>query len=123
MIAFRERRAPPERSAFGPPPGPGFLDPDHELLVMTARDALAELAARLEGEVGSGGAGEGLSAALDIAETVLRGELLLGGGARLPALLPALAYLVASPIAGRDQALELCREAALPSELAPDPEG
>jgi hypothetical protein len=88
----------------------GALAPDDEWLVSRIRGALARVAAAREAE-GDDRDGR-LLAALDAAETILRGELLFGAPDRLPTLLPALVFLVTLPVVNRDEALELSQRAA-----------
>jgi hypothetical protein len=50
-----------------------------------------------------------VGAALDGAESVIRGELLFGNADRLPALMPGFVFLVVLPVVDQDRALELSR--------------
>ena len=48
-------------------------------------------------------------AALDGAELVMRGEILLGNGARLWVMVPSFAFLATLPVTGKERALALSR--------------
>jgi len=84
----------------------GILNPEDELLAAGMRRSLAKVVAALDGD---GSAGTAVRAALDAAEMVVRGELLQGNAARLPALLPSVVFLVALPTVGQDRALEISK--------------
>jgi hypothetical protein len=90
----------------------GILDNEDELLVARMRRALAKVAAALGGEGLDGTSGNALEAALDGAEMVMRGELVRGNAARLPALMPSFVFLVALPVVDQDRALVLSRRSA-----------
>jgi hypothetical protein len=101
---------PGARSALGGEDGAmaGMLNSEDELLVAGVRRGLAELAAAL----GGGVSGRAVSAALDGAEMVMRGELMIGNAAQLPALLPSFVFVVSLPHVDQDRALELSRRTA-----------
>ncbi len=85
----------------------GILNTEDELLVARVRRALAKVAAALDGEGSEGTSGRAVGAALDGAEMVMRGELVRGNAAQLPALMPSFVFLVALPMVDQDRALEL----------------
>jgi hypothetical protein len=87
----------------------GILNSEDEALVARMRRGLAMVAAALGGE---GSKESAVGAALDGAELVMRGELVIGNAAQLPALMPSFVFLVALPVAGQDRALELSRRTA-----------
>jgi hypothetical protein len=99
---------PGAHSPLGGDEGPmaGMLNTEDELLVARVRRALAKVAAALDGD------GAAVGAALDGAEMVMRGELVSGNAARLPALMPSFVFLVALPAVDQDRALELSRRTA-----------
>jgi hypothetical protein len=87
----------------------GIVAPQDEQLVTELRRALAKIAVG----VGDGaGALEDAVAALDGAETVMRGEIVKGNAGRLPALLPGFVYLVTLPVVDQDKALEISKRCA-----------
>jgi hypothetical protein len=89
------------------------LNSEDELLVTTMKRGLAKIAATLAGEGSDGGAPtSAVKAALDGAEMVMRGELLRGNAAQLPALMPSFVFLVALPVVDQDRALNLSRRTA-----------
>lgn len=84
------------------------LSPEDESLVATVRRALAKVAvaagaARPEADRSA------VSAALDGAELVMRGELARGNATQLRALMPSFVFLVTLPVVEQDEALELSR--------------
>jgi len=85
----------------------GLLSPQDESLVETVRRGLAKVAAAAGAARSEGTDLSAVSAALDGAELVMRGELARGNGARLPALLPSFVFLVTLPIVDQDEALKL----------------
>lgn len=90
----------------------GILNSDDELLVASVRRGLAKVAAALgagDSEVASESA---IAAALDGAEMVMRGELVSGNAAQLPALMPSFVFLVTLPVVEQDRALELSKRTA-----------
>jgi hypothetical protein len=87
----------------------GILNSEDEMLVATVRRALARVAAALGGEGSEGASGSAVGAALDGAEMVMRGELVRGNAAQLPALMPSFVFLVTLPIVEQDEALDLSR--------------
>lgn len=90
----------------------GILNSEDELLVASIRRGLAKVAIAFDGE-GSDGTPEcAVGAALDGAEIVMRGELLMGNAGNLPALMPAFVFLVALPVAGQDRAVAVSKRAA-----------
>lgn len=88
----------------------GILDNEDEMLVMSMRRALARVAAALDGPEDV--LESAVSAALDGAELVMRGELVRGNASHLPALMPSFVFLVALPVVDQDRALELSRRSA-----------
>ena len=90
----------------------GILNSDDEWLVSRVRRALAKLAVALDGEVSEGTSGRAVAAALDGAEMVMRGELVRGDAAQLPALLPSFVFMVALPVVDQDRALQLSKRTA-----------
>ena len=101
----------------------GILNSEDELLVARVRSGLAKVAAALGSESLEGASRSAVGAALGGAEMVMRGELVSGNAARLPALMPSFVFLVALPVVDQDRALELSRrterlvEGALDSPL------
>ncbi len=90
--------------------GPGQLDPGDEELIVRLRAALARLADTARaGEDGRKHSESAVIAALDGAELVMRGEILLGNGARLSVMVPSFAFLATLPVTGKERALELSR--------------
>jgi hypothetical protein len=90
----------------------GILNSEDELLVATLRHRLAVVAAAVGARGSDGASSRAVGAALDGAELVMRGELLRGNGARLPALMPSFVFLVTLPLVDRDRALELSQRTA-----------
>jgi hypothetical protein len=91
----------------------GVISPQDESLVATLRRSLAKVAAAAAGAVRPEAADQSaVSAALDGAELVMRGELARGNGAQLPALMPSFVFLVTLPVVEQDQALHLSRRTA-----------
>ena len=90
----------------------GILDSEDEALIATIRLSLSRLAAALGGEVLDASSRTAVNAALDGAELVMRGELLIGNFARLPALLPSFVFLVTLTLVDQERALELSRKTA-----------
>jgi hypothetical protein len=90
----------------------GILNSEDELLVARVRRGLAKVAAALGGEGSEGASGSAVGAALDGAEMVMRGELVSGNGAQLPALMPSFVFLVTLPVVDQDRALELSKRTA-----------
>lgn len=86
----------------------GLLDPEEEALVARLRRALAQVAAAIDGG-GEGASENAVDATLDGTELVIRGELVSGNAAQLPALLPGFVFLVALTMVNQDRALELSR--------------
>jgi hypothetical protein len=87
-------------------------DWEDEELIAGLRGALARLASAAQRGEGADGAPDGaVLAALDGAELVMRGEILLGNGGRLAALVPSFAFLATLPVIGRERALDLSRRA------------
>jgi len=82
------------------------------MLVTRMRRALARVAAALDGEGPKGASECAIGAALDGAEMVMRGELVRGNAAQLPALMPSFVFLVALPLVDQDRALELSQRSA-----------
>lgn len=83
-----------------------------EQLIPALRRTLARIAAALEAQEGAGGqdaAGgeDAVAAALDGIERVMKGELALGNGDRLPALLPGFVFLIALPLVGQGDGIDL----------------
>jgi hypothetical protein len=79
------------------------LNPDDERLVERLRSGLTKVAVALGGIDSSRQTKE----ALDGIETVMRGELVSGNAARLPALMPDFVFLVALSVVSQDKALLL----------------
>jgi hypothetical protein len=96
----------------GEGPMAGILNSEDELLVARVRHGLAQIAAALGNEGSGGASSNAVGAALDGAEMVMRGELVSGNAARLPALMPSFVFLVALPMVDQDRALELSRRTA-----------
>jgi hypothetical protein len=93
-------------------PMAGILDSEDEQLVAGVRRGLAKVAAALNGQGSNGASESAVGAALDGAELVMRGELMRGNGAQLPALMPSFVFLVTLPVVDQDRALELSKRAA-----------
>jgi len=87
----------------------GMLDSEDELLVARLRHGLAKIAAALGNEGPDGATGTLIGAALDGIEMVMRGELMRGNAAQLPALMPSFVFMVTLAAADQDRALELSR--------------
>jgi hypothetical protein len=87
----------------------GILNSEDELLVAGVRHGLAKIAAALGSEGSEGTSGRAVSAALDGAEMVMRGELVRGKAEQLPPLMPSFVFLVALTVVDQDRALELSR--------------
>ena len=85
----------------------GFLGPEDEELVIAMSRALAKLAEAVGMDAPEKLGDSGVGAALEGAELVMRGELAVGGAARLPDLVPGFVFLVTLPIVEQDEALEL----------------
>jgi hypothetical protein len=86
------------------------LGEDDERLVTELRAALAKLAGLRQGEPAEMTAA--VRGALDGAEFVVRGDLLLGRSTRLPQLLPSFVFLVMLPLLGKPEALRAAERAA-----------
>jgi hypothetical protein len=89
----------------------GILSTTDEELVSRLRTSLARISAALGARPGDP-RGQAVLAALDGAEMVVRGELLVGNADQLPRLMPSFVFLVALPIVEQDRALELSRRTA-----------
>ena len=89
----------------------GILNSEDEHLVMALRTALANLAAALGRGSDAARSAVAGAAALDGAEMVMRGELVIGNAEALPHLMPSFVFLVALPVVDQDRALELARRA------------
>jgi hypothetical protein len=85
----------------------GVLSPQDESLVATVRRGLAKVAAAAGAARSDGADQSAVSAALDGAELVMRGELARGNATQLPALMPSFVFLVTLPILEQDEALKL----------------
>jgi hypothetical protein len=91
---------------------PGQLDAGDEELIVRLRAALARLAAAARaGEDGVKGSERAVTTALDGAELVMRGEILLGNGDRISDLVPSFAFLATLPMTGKQRALTISRRA------------
>jgi hypothetical protein len=91
---------------------PGDLDAGDEELIARLRAALATLAgAARAGEDGRKDSERAVIAALDGAELVMRGEILLGNGERISGLVPSFAFLATLPMTGKERALAISRRA------------
>jgi hypothetical protein len=86
------------------------LEENDEQLVTEIRAGLARLAGMRQGEPAEATAA--VRGALDGAEFVVRGDLLLGRSARLPQLLPSFVFLVLLPLLGKPEALRAAERAA-----------
>jgi hypothetical protein len=113
-LGYAEGQEPPGAGSplGGEGPMAGILDSEDELLVARVRSGLAKVAAALNGESSAGASRSAVGAALDGAEMVMRGELVSGNAARLPALMPSFVFLVALPLVDQDRALELSQRSA-----------
>lgn len=90
----------------------GILNSEDEEFVATLRRGLARIATALGAGGGAGHEqGNAVGAALDGAEMVTRGELIMGNGGQLPSLLPGFVYLVVLPVVGQDRALAVSERA------------
>jgi hypothetical protein len=90
----------------------GRLDEEGEDLVAGVRDGLARLAATAGGAAGEEDEGAAaVGAALSGVELVMRGEILLGNGERLEAMVPSFAFLATLPTVGKEQAVALAQRA------------
>jgi hypothetical protein len=88
----------------------GILNSEDELLIAEIRRGLAKLAAAaFDGGKPEDANGSAVGAALDGAEMVMRGEMLMGNADELPALLPGFVFLVTLPVVDQDKALELSK--------------
>jgi len=88
----------------------GALSEEDEQLVASLREGLESLAGgRQEQPARVALAVEG---ALDGAEFVVRGDILMGQLGRLPQLLPSFVFLVRLPLSGKPEALRISRRAA-----------
>jgi hypothetical protein len=92
--------------------GAGILSAEEDLLVVTIRRSLAKVAAAVERPKREGPPQQAVSAALDGAEMVMRGELVRGNGEKLASLLPDFVFLVTLPMVEQAEALKLSRRAA-----------
>jgi hypothetical protein len=99
------------RSALGGTGGgaTGVLSPQDESLVATVRQGLAKVAAAAGATRSEAADKSAVSAALDGAELVMRGELARGNAPQLAALMPSFVFLVTLPIVAQDEALALSR--------------
>jgi hypothetical protein len=88
------------------------LSAEDESLVATVRESLARVAARVGGEEAEDAPEDAISAALDGAEVVMRGELVNGNVEQLPFLIPSFVFLITLPIVEQDRALDLSRRTA-----------
>jgi hypothetical protein len=98
----------------------GILNSEDEELVMNVRRGLAKVAAALGCASSDDASGKAVGAALDGAEIVMRGELVIGNAAQLPALMPSFVFLVALPVVDQDRALQVSRRTAQLVELILD---
>jgi hypothetical protein len=97
----------------------GILGPEDELLIAAMRRRLTTIAAAaLDGGEPEGAVWNAVASALDAAEMVMRGEIVMGNAGRLPALLPDLIFLVTLPIVDHAEALELSERCARMVEQA-----
>jgi hypothetical protein len=87
----------------------GALDAEDEALVTALRRGLARIAAAVGGEDGEESPPRAVSTALDGAELVIRGEILVGNRGRLSRLMPSFVFLVSLPLVEQDRALGLSR--------------
>jgi hypothetical protein len=97
----------------------GYLDTEDEEMVARMRAALAGLAVAARSAADPhADSDRAVIAALDGAELVMRGEILLGNGVRLSGLVPSFAFLATLPVTGKERALALSRrvEALLEDE-------
>ena len=110
------------RSLFGGSGGGamGVLSPQDESLVATVRWGLERVAAAAGAARPEGADQSAVSAALDGAELVMRGELARGSATQLPALMPSFVFLVTLPIVEQDEALKLSQRTSELIDGAPD---
>lgn len=94
------------------------LSDGEESLVLEIRSRLAGLAAALEVEPVETVCRRAVGVALDGSELLMRGEISRGNIVQLPKYLPSFVFLVALPLAGRDEAMGLSRRAAELTEEA-----
>jgi hypothetical protein len=87
----------------------GALSPQDESLVAAVRRGLAKVAAAAGATRSEDADQSAVSAALDGAELVMRGELARGNATQLPALMPSFVFLITLPIVEQDEALDLSR--------------
>jgi hypothetical protein len=92
-------------------PATAGLRPEDEQFVAAVRQALADLANAVGVETLDAEQQRTVSAALDGAELVTRGQLAMGRPEQLRVLLPSFVFLVALPIVEQDEALSLSRRA------------
>jgi hypothetical protein len=107
-----DEEIPGEHSGLGGEEGAmaGILNSEDELLVTEIRRGLAKVAAAaLDGGEQEGANESAVGAALDGAEMVMRGEIVMGNAGQLPALLPGFVFLVTLPVVDQDRALQLSR--------------
>jgi hypothetical protein len=99
----------------------GILNAEDELLVTSVRRGLVKIATALDSDGSDSASEAAVGAVLDGTEMVMRGELVRGNAARLPALVPGFVFLVALAVVHQDRALELSRrtERLLEEELDP----
>ena len=87
----------------------GYLEPEDEELVASLMASLVRIAAAVRSPTSTDTSEAAVSAALDGAELVIRGEIMMGNRRHLPTLLPSFVFLVTLPSIKEDQALDLCR--------------
>jgi hypothetical protein len=88
----------------------GYLEAGDEEMVARMRAALADLAGAARSAADPhADPDRAVIAALDGAELVMRGEILLGNGIRLSGLVPSFAFLATLPVTGKERALALSR--------------
>lgn len=93
-------------------PALGLLDEEGEDLVAAVRGGLARLAATAQDTASEEDAGTAaVEAALAGVELVMRGEILLGNGARLEEMVPSFAFLATLPAIGKEQAAAVAQRA------------
>jgi hypothetical protein len=90
----------------------GPLSPEDESLIAAIRQSLAGIASAIWATRSEDALPRTVAAALDGAELAMRGELVSGNAAQLPALMPSFVFLVTLPIVEQDEALELSRRTA-----------
>ncbi len=91
----------------------GTLDSADEALVTRLRRALAKVAAAIDAGADREADVRAMGTALDGAEMVMRGELVKGNAAQLPALMPGFVFVVALAVADQDRALELSQRTSV----------